>query len=251
MRDSRLELTICVSGWVDESDPLEQWKPCEVTDNYLLKWESNYLKLLGSLLYRLIRDELAKSIASFWLAATLGAAATTLMWPVWIFNSIGDMDNTWLVVRDRAKLTGEVLAKAITHQAAIGNRPVTLIGYSMGSRVIFDCLQYLYDAGNFNCVQDVVLVGSPISTTLNAQASSDKWANARAVVSGRLINGYNRSDWHLGFLCRYIEWGLHVAGLSPVNEPGVEDYDLCDIVTIHTDYSSKMPAILQRMNITR
>ena len=252
-----LEVTICISGWLDETgDGLtKQWRPDEsgalLTDNYVLKWESRYLGHLGTLLYRLIRDEIAKSIASFWLTATLGAAATTLMWPVWVLNSIGDMDNTWLVVKDRAKLSGEVLANALSDQAAIGNRPVTLIGYSMGARVIFDCMQYLHDAGNFNCIQDVVLVGSPISTTFAVQAKRDKWDRARSVVSGRLINGYCTSDWLLGFLSRYIEWGLHVAGLAPVNEPGVEDYNLSDIVSIHTDYPSKMSEILARMNINR
>ena len=252
-----LEVTICISGWLDETGEQvsKQWYPdgsrALLTDNYVLKWESRYLGHLGTLLYRLIRDEIAKSIASFWLTATLGAAATTLMWPVWVLNSIGDMDNTWLVVKDRAKLSGEVLASALSDQAAIGNRPVTLIGYSMGARVIFDCMQYLYEAGNFNCIQDVVLVGSPISTTFAVQAKRDKWDRARSVVSGRLVNGYCSSDWLLGFLSRYIEWGIHVAGLSPVNEPGVEDYDLSDIVSIHTDYPSKMNEILSRMNINR
>ena len=202
-------------------------------------------------MYRLIRDEIARTLAGFWLTATLGAAASSLMWPVAVINSISDLDNTWLVVKDRSKLAGEVLAGVLCNFAKLNRRPINLVGFSMGARVVFDCLQFLHASGMWDIVNDVVIVGAPISTTLKVPGKKERWDKARAVVTGRFINGYCGGDWLLAFLSRYLEWGISIAGLGPAGVKGVEDIDLSGIVNLHTDYSYKMPEILTFINFYR
>ena len=49
------------------------------------------------------------------------------------------IDHAWAVALDRAQKAGILLAH-ILMSGAHGDRPVTLIGYSMGARLIFHCL---------------------------------------------------------------------------------------------------------------
>jgi len=47
-----------------------------------------------------------------------------------------------------------------------GIRPITLIGYGMGARVIFHCLEYLAEVGGEagkGIVENVLLIGAPIA----------------------------------------------------------------------------------------
>lgn len=78
----------------------------------------------------------------------------------------------------------------------------------MGARVIHSCLLELHRRKAFHLVSDVVLLGAPTS------CDKSRWQKAREVVSGRLINVYSRADWVLGFLFRYMEWGVTVCSFD-------------------------------------
>ena len=111
------------------------------------------------------------------------------------------IDNPWTVSLDRANMAGLILADSLIDRN-LGTRPITLVGYSLGSRVIFSCLQELAKKGAFGLVQNVYLFGSPIVV------KQDEYARARSVVSGRFVNGYNRNDWILGYLFRLTSGGI-------------------------------------------
>merc|ERR1712039_879271 len=99
--------------------------------------------------------------------------------------------------------------------------------------------------GEFHVVDDAVLLGTPVTTR------AIKWQKASAVVSGRLVNGYLRSDWVLAFLYRYLEWGISVAGLSKVDVEGVENVELSGIgVRGHEDYRQHFANILAKVRIS-
>ncbi|CAE7193364.1 unnamed protein product [Symbiodinium microadriaticum] len=69
----------------------------------------------------------------------------------------------------------------------------------MGARLLVYCLCELYHMGEFHAVDDVVLLGAPVTT------EARKWQKVRAVASGRVVNGYLGKDWVLAFLYRYLE----------------------------------------------
>lgn len=48
-------------------------------------------------------------------------------------------------------------------QGCHGGRPVTLIGCSMGARLVFHCLLELARLGLRGCVENVILLGAPVS----------------------------------------------------------------------------------------
>ncbi len=58
---------------------------------------------------------------------------------------------------------------------AHGNRPVNLVGYGLGARVIFYCLKELADhpQADFVLVHNVYLFGCAVSADLEAWQASD------------------------------------------------------------------------------
>lgn len=101
------------------------------------------------------------------------------------------IDNPWSVSLARADLAGLILADSLIDRN-LGARPITLVGFSLGSRVIFSCLRELAKRGAIGLVQNAYLFGSPIV------AKKDEYTRARAIVSGRFVNGYATNDWILG-----------------------------------------------------
>ena len=91
----------------------------------------------------------------------------------------------------RANAAGLILADSLIDRN-LGARPLTLVGFSLGARVIFACLRELAAKGAFGLVQNVYLFGSPIVN------SKEEYLRARSVVSGRFVNGYASNDWILG-----------------------------------------------------
>lgn len=127
---------------------------------------------------------------------------------------------------DKAERAGKVLADTLISQVQ-EHRPVTLMGFSLGARVIYFCLIELYERGGFGLVDMVYIFGCPVI------GKAKTWTKAASVVSGRIVNGYLSKDWVLGVLFRAssASWGA-VAGMSPVEVEGFENVNLDDVIGI-------------------
>lgn len=149
-------------------------------------WESKRLINLGGALSTFVGTKASSSllqhfIQHFWFTGIL--AATSI--PSLIITSSAVMDNAWSVALQRSETGGLVLANVLMARAH-GDRPVKLYGFSMGARLIFHCLLELYRNGCHGIVEEVVLLGAPVSIREN------RWAMARSVIAGRFINGYSK-----------------------------------------------------------
>ena len=102
------------------------------------------------------------------------------------------IDNPWSVSQARADMAGLILADSLIERN-LGTRPITLVGFSLGSRVIFACLKEISARGAFGIVQNVYMFGTPVV------AKKDEYIRARAIVPGRFVNGYASNDWILGW----------------------------------------------------
>lgn len=133
------------------------------------------------------------------------------------------IDNPWSNALDRAHSAGKVLADVLINRH-LGVRPITLIGFSLGARVIFYALVELAKQKVFGIVQDVIILGATVTAPLHT------WLEVRSAISGRFVNGYARNDWVLNYLFRATSGGLNaVAGLRPIeNVPGLENVDVTD-----------------------
>jgi hypothetical protein len=65
------------------------------------------------------------------------------MLPAALLSLTNIIDSVWTISVQHADLAGKELAKALMLRPQ-GSRPVTLVGYSMGARVIFSCLCELF-----------------------------------------------------------------------------------------------------------
>ena len=149
------------------------------------------------------------------------------------------------VALERADRTGAQLADALIKGLA-GERPVTLIGTSVGARAIFACLQHLHSAGpaGVGLVENAFLMGAPVP------ASAAAWSRARAVVAGTLKNVFSEHDYMLRIAFRAADAGLDagflrdgVAGAGAV--PGVANVNASRAVLSHKDYVNKAPELLR------
>ncbi|TFY75706.1 hypothetical protein EWM64_g8307, partial [Hericium alpestre] len=213
-----------------------------VGDVFSVLWEPEMIRETGSAL-RILTTEVLTQIGQTVLQATvMTALMSALQWPI-ILTKLGYLiDNPWSNALDRAKAAGSVLADVLM-QRHLGVRPIVLIGFSLGARVIFYALLELAKQKAFGIVQDVFLLGTTVT------APQRTWIQVRSVVSGRFVNGFARNDWVLNYLFRATSGGLNtVAGLRPVeNVPGLENVDVTDKIAGHMSYRTFMPLILDQL----
>lgn len=140
----------------------------------------------------------------------------------------------------RAEKAGAVLADAIMRHKFQGERPVSLIGYSLGARAIYACLMVLAERRQFGLVDSVVIMGAPIPS------ESRVWLTLKSVVSGRLVNIYSEHDYLLGFLCRFSNIHFGIAGLQDIQgADGVESHSVGHMKRGHLGYQSSTREILE------
>ncbi|XP_070766652.1 transmembrane and coiled-coil domain-containing protein 4 [Enoplosus armatus] len=239
-----LHLTIAVTGWLCSGKYSSFQAPwCslgECGEQYCLVWESRFLRDLGSAMASLL-DGLVSIVAQEALKYTvLSGIVAALTWPASLLAAASVIDNPWCVCLNRSAEVGKHLAQVLRSRQQ-GKRPVSLIGFSLGARVIYYCLQELAnDQGSEGVVEDVVLLGAPVD------GSEKAWERMTKVVAGKIVNGYCRGDWLLGFLYRSSAAQLSVAGLQPINvqDRRIINVDLSSVVKGHLDYMRQMDTIL-------
>ncbi|XP_014872249.1 transmembrane and coiled-coil domain-containing protein 4 [Poecilia latipinna] len=244
-----LHLTIAVTGWLCSgkySSFQAPWSSLgECGEKFCLVWESRFLRDLGSAMTSLL-DGLVSMVAQEALKYTvLSGIVTALTWPASLLAAASVIDNPWCVCLNRSAEVGKHLAQVLRSRQQ-GKRPVSLIGFSLGARVIYYCLQELAsDKGSEGVVEDVVLLGAPVD------GSEKSWERMVRVVAGRIVNGYCRGDWLLGFLYRSSAAQLSVAGLQPINiqDHRIVNVDLSSVVKGHLDYMRQMDTILVAVGV--
>jgi pimeloyl-ACP methyl ester carboxylesterase len=239
-------------------------------ETFTLRWESKALFDLGSSVMEIVASlgqQAALEVLTLTAAATLISA---LAWPITLLQAADMIDSTWTICCEKADRAGQLLAQVLMKKEH-GHRPVVLVGYSMGARVIMSCLLELAkvqkaweneqlrnnhgrrrgssvggtpagatasaaDLGSpaSGLVHTVVMLGAPVSSR------DADWRKARGIVADRLVNCYSKKDWVLSLMYRYQKLTLNAAGIAPVKTAGVENVDVTEVVTGHQFYSSKI-----------
>ncbi|KAJ5093724.1 hypothetical protein N7456_009585 [Penicillium angulare] len=245
-QDHRLRVTIGVTGWVkEESDFVVPWRVIGAdSEVFALRWETEALMNLGNAISSLVTSAAWSVAGREVLAHTVFAALlSAVMLPMGLMKVARVVDNPFSVAKSRADKAGEVLADALISKAQ-GERPVTLIGYSLGSRLIFSCLQSLAKRQAYGLVESVILMGSP------TPSDAEYWHRIRSVVSGRIVNVFSENDSVLAFLYRTSSLQLGIAGLQKVeNVQGVENIDVSESINGHLRYQFLLGKIISSIGL--
>ena len=207
----------------------------QVSEWWSLSWGGVPLSALASELHA-VEPSLMPSAdgapprSSIETAATLAQAALALRGP-------------WGACYDAAKGAGAALAAHLRAQGG-GRRPVSLLGVSLGARVVWQCLEILAalpDGEGVGVVQDVLLLAAPVT------ANPVRWERIAPVVAGRLINAYVREDTQLAVLYRLDHLASRgCCGLAPVPSSVVENIDATPHVAADSrSYHFALPALLE------
>jgi len=210
------------SGWLRSS--------MHPGDAYALVWEPTVLMALQHSIEKFVSSAIMSKATSEVLQQTvLKGLLAAWTYPSWCLSALSFIDSPWSLALDRAAKAGKALADVIESREH-GKRPVTLLGYSVGARVVFEACLELHRRREARAakrggapdpsdpasavVDNVVLIGAPVS------AAPAAWRGVRSIAAGRVINAYVPHDLVLRFVFRANTLAWHVAGTGPV---GVTD----------------------------
>lgn len=90
-------------------------------------------------------------------------------------------------------------------------------------------------------IEDVILMGC------TASVNSSTWLSCREVVGGRLVNCYSKNDMMIALMYRLKNVTQMLStpvGISAVDAPGFENYDVSRFVGGHGEYCVRVREIL-------
>jgi hypothetical protein len=242
-----LAVEIVVSGIAFQPDDFV--KPWETPDGdlerYALRWESEHVFAVSTAVQDWLKSTATQqAIKQGAMYTVLGGLVTAMATPLAVLGATNMIDSKWGMAIDRSEKTGILLA-TILLQNVQGSRPVTLIGFALGARVIFKCLEELAKHGDegLGIVERVFLLGTP------EKVDKEKWESVRKVVAGRFVNGFSKNDWVLGVVYRASFMSFGVSGLKPVDVPGIENVDLSEVVDGHSSYLTSLKQILRAVDL--
>lgn len=156
-------------------------------DWYYLRWESKRLEDLGHTLGRsVVNASLLMTLERWALGAArlagIGTGLTVAATVGWLAG------NPWSVALHKAEETGKLLAFIL---ARTRGAPVTLVGHSLGARVIYFTLEALAENDCRDRVREVHLLGGAVTN------ESDAWAKCCQAVTERIFNYHSDADWVL------------------------------------------------------
>ena len=244
----RVNLILSVSGWImgnqdDVRLPFSTVDPVE-GDLYSLYWEPEMLASMGQTIGIVASEVFTQTLQQVLGATILAGLMTAIQWPMALSKLGYIIDNPWNVSLDRAYNAGLILADTLISRN-LGERPVTLIGFSLGAAVIHSCLVELCKKKALGLVENVFLFGTPVVR------KKEELVMARSVVSGRFVSGYSTKDWVLAYLFRATAGGfMAIMGISPVEDvEGIENFDCTELVDGHMAYRQNMPKLLKKLGI--
>lgn len=243
----RLRITVGITGWLTAEEQVTlPWRVLgEGGEPFALRWELQALLNLGSALKDFVVSQAWSQLRREIIKRTLFAAVwSALLAPLMIRKAIKLVDSPFGIAKMRSVKAGEVLADALINRVQ-GERPVSLVGQSLGARVVYSCLLTLAKRHAFGLVDNVVLLGAPVPS------DAEQWRAMRSVVSGRLVNVYSTQDYILAFLYRSSSAQLGIAGLQDIKKVfGVENFDMSEQVNGHLKYMHSTGTILREIGWT-
>lgn len=210
--------------------------------SYDLKWESKKLQDLFDILSSVSSQGLSgAAVAQIAMSATKKAFGMAAV-PVAALSALNIIDNPWSVAKNRAEQAGKLLGDYIA-DGGFGGLPITLIAYSLGTRVVVAALDQLAKRGVSGKVFDVYLLAGAVAQ------NDPRLKRASQIVEGNIVNVYSKNDLVLAYVYRTAELLASPIGMSELELDGVINLDVTDWVGGHLNYKTRLSEILAEINV--
>ena len=250
-------VTILVSGFMSEDDQhLNKWKGFLETDQnsqlFTLNWASKKMSELKTILLKV----------SF--PIIIGQAAPGFVGK--LFQGLGIRDNymkgLFAEAKKQAKLSGKLLALSLLLRHPFEFQSISLVGFSLGTEVILQCIKQLFKFRAYNIIHDVYLFGGAgnIPDPVKNPELASAWSKMLQIASGRIVNCYYPLDWVL-LLYKYTMDGdpIGLRSLSILPDAGgenvisqtrrsIENFNVKKHVIGHFQYRKRFPQILKEIS---
>lgn len=210
-----------------------------------LNWEAKTLRKLGNALGGTAGGFAVRSMVRQAAGAASGVMSRRFTRATALLTAADLAANPWHSAMLNAERTGALLAEAISRT---DGRTFTLMGHSLGARVVMFALMALATKGAGHYVRDAVLMGAAVG-----RDRREDWERAASAVSGRIHNCYSEHDRVLRFLYQGANAGLsRPAGLAETQPEivGVENRDFSDCVTDHNAWKGSLDEVTERLGLT-
>ncbi|WP_345775854.1 alpha/beta fold hydrolase [Halonotius terrestris] len=160
-----------------------------------------------------------------------------------------ESDGEWADAKDVADANAEPLADWLGQWATDDGRPVHLIGYSLGARVVCAAIDELQASGTATSLASVSLLGGAIPS--DSVERDGTYGDAIAALDAPVTNFYSGRDRVLGWVYRLSDRTTAVGSVG-VDDPaaapdGYADVDVTDIVADHYSYFEPEEGCLSRV----
>lgn len=232
--------TIFINGFLQQEDSaFADWRSEQSAIDsrhrlYGVTWASKTLKDIGAV-FGLGGDSLGRGVTRLVTSRPLGNPVLSALSKV--------VANPWHVAMSRAGQTGILLAELLARD---DGAPVTLVGHSLGCRVIYYTLEALGRMSRTR-VANVVLLGGAVDRT-----DTQGWGLAVNAVNGKIFNCYSKKDSVLSVL--YKNANARVSepiGLDQITlkDARVRNVDCTDLVGSHMKWKENYGNIVRRIRM--
>jgi hypothetical protein len=239
--------SIVVNGWTEqENNTFQEWTLQQLAFDesqaiYGVNWGSKSRRELAKAFHGGIGSSGVTALIKAIGKAGGKKAASKLNPAAWLALIADFLDNPWHTAMVRASQAGVQLAEAVSRTQG---QQFTLIGHSLGCRVIYYALQALNTKREMY-VSNVLLLGGAVG-----RADAPGWKRACEAVGGKIFNCYSDKDDVLKLLYKTANAGLSdPIGLAPIalDDNKIENLDCSDLVDSHLHWKRNYTGIVQRI----
>ncbi len=211
---------ITVDGFLNQDkDDIKEWEVAIVKKYpnnawYHLNWQSENTK-------RLLRRSLERlGIASIPNPFVLFISVPN------IAIGLSGVTKTWTNALRKSEETGSLLSKVLS-KCEIDE--YILIGHSLGSRVIFNCLNEL-KSNEKKIIKDVHLLGGAVTN------NKEKWSLAENAIKNKIYNYYSKKDSVLQIAYKLGTFDNNPIGRTLINSRKSENINVTKLVNSHMTF---------------
>jgi len=198
----------------DESSPRPIYQTLE-QDGALSK-----LGNMGWIFAKTVSGFVVDGIAKYGTKYTKHAPKFKKLYDYSIGTSSVYSDNPFTITYQKAKQTGDYIGLMLDKVNLFNDTAVCMVGYSLGSLLMFDALLTLYDLAAPVVIGDVCLLGSVVSVN-EFYDNIHKLIGTKGVVQGKLTVVYTIHDTVLAYLFRVVKLGQTPIGLKPLDKSAI------------------------------